>query len=105
MTTMAPVSETFTITEEILVRATLEKTFASLIAQMGRLNETPDGKPLPMVLEPQSGRPLVSRPWRRQRALVGLRAEHQAARAARDLGTAVHVHGRDLQPVVPVDRS
>jgi len=55
MTTMAPVSETFTITEEILVRATLERTFASLIAQMGRLNETPDGKPLPMMLEPRPG--------------------------------------------------
>ena len=55
MTTMAPVNETFTITEEILVRATLEKTFASLIAQMGRLNEAPDGKPLPMVLEPHPG--------------------------------------------------
>ena len=55
MTTTAQVSETFTITEEILVRATLEKTFASLIAQMGRFNETPDGKPLPMVLEPHPG--------------------------------------------------
>jgi hypothetical protein len=55
MTTVAPVSEPFTITEEILVRAPLEKTFASLIAQMGRLNETPDGKPLPMVLEPHPG--------------------------------------------------
>ncbi len=55
MTTVAPVSETFTITEEILVRATLDKTFASLLAQMGRLNETPDGKPLPMLLEPRPG--------------------------------------------------
>jgi uncharacterized protein YndB with AHSA1/START domain len=55
MTTVAPVSETFTITEEILVGATLENTFASLIAQMGRLNETPDGKPLPMMLEPRPG--------------------------------------------------
>jgi hypothetical protein len=54
-TTMAPVSETFTITEEIMVRASLDRTFASLIAQMGRLNETPDGKPLPMVLEPRPG--------------------------------------------------
>ena len=43
MTTTAPVSETqtFTITEEIAVRATLEQTFQSLIAQIGRLNETP----------------------------------------------------------------
>jgi hypothetical protein len=55
MTTMTPVSETFTITEEILVRATLEKTFASLIAQMGRLNETLDGKPLPMMIEAWPG--------------------------------------------------
>ena len=54
MTTMT-VTDAFTITEEILVRASLEKTFASLIAQMGRLNETPDGKPLPMVLETRPG--------------------------------------------------
>jgi uncharacterized protein YndB with AHSA1/START domain len=55
MTTTTPVTEPFTITENILVRAPLEKTFASLIAQMGRLNETPEGKPLPMVLEPRPG--------------------------------------------------
>ena len=54
MTTMA-VSDAFTIKEEILVRASLDKTFASLIAQMGRLNETHDGKPLPMMLEPRPG--------------------------------------------------
>lgn len=57
MTTTAPASEsqTFTITEDIAVRASLEQTFASLVAQMGRLNESPDGKPLPMVLELQPG--------------------------------------------------
>jgi uncharacterized protein YndB with AHSA1/START domain len=38
-----------------MVRATLEKTFASLVAQLGRLNESPDGKPMPMVLEPRPG--------------------------------------------------
>jgi hypothetical protein len=54
-TTMTSVSPTFTISEEIHVRATLEDTFASLLAQMGRLNETPDGKPLPMLLEPRPG--------------------------------------------------
>jgi uncharacterized protein YndB with AHSA1/START domain len=56
-TTTAPISEmqTFTITEEILVRASLEKTFASLITQLGRQNETPDGKPLPMILETHPG--------------------------------------------------
>ena len=46
---------TLTITEEILVRASMETTFDSLIAQLGRLNETPDGKPLAMVLEARPG--------------------------------------------------
>jgi hypothetical protein len=57
MTTTAPVSEnqTFTITEEVRVRATLEQTFQSLMAHMGRLNETPEGMPLPMVLEAYPG--------------------------------------------------
>ena len=54
-TTMTAVSPTFTITEEILVRATLDSTFASLIAEMGPRNLTPDGKPLPMVLEARPG--------------------------------------------------
>ena len=57
MTTAAPVHEnqTFAITEDITVRASLEQTFASLVAQMGRLNEAPDGTPLPMILEPRPG--------------------------------------------------
>jgi hypothetical protein len=56
-TTTAPASEiqTFTITEEIVVQASLEQTFQSLVAQMGRLNETPEGTPLPMVLEARPG--------------------------------------------------
>lgn len=55
MTTTLSGSEhaSFAITEEIQVGASLEATFASLLAQMGRLNETPDGKPLPMVIEPR----------------------------------------------------
>jgi uncharacterized protein YndB with AHSA1/START domain len=57
MTMTAPVSEgqTFTIAEEITVRASLEQTFQSLVAQMGRLNETPEGAPLPMILEARPG--------------------------------------------------
>lgn len=46
---------TFTITEDMHVQASLEATFASLITQLGRQNETPDGKPLPMILEPKPG--------------------------------------------------
>jgi uncharacterized protein YndB with AHSA1/START domain len=55
MTTVATVNETFTIKEEIQVRASLEKTFASLLTQMGTENQTPDGRPLPMVIEPRPG--------------------------------------------------
>ena len=55
MTTMAAVNETFTIREEIRVRASLEKTFESLLAEMGGRNQAPDGKPLPMVIEPRPG--------------------------------------------------
>lgn len=46
---------TFTIAEDIHVQASLESTFASLITQLGRQNETPDGKPLPMIIEPKPG--------------------------------------------------
>src|SRR5215510_13812536 len=57
MTTTANLTDqsTFTITEEIHVRASLEATFASLLAQLGPMNETPEGKPLAMVLEPRPG--------------------------------------------------
>ena len=57
MTTMASALEnqTFTVREEIQVRASLQRTFDSLLANIGRLNETPDGKPLPMVIEPHPG--------------------------------------------------
>ena len=48
-------NQTFTIKEEIHVRASLERTFESLIAQMGRLNRGPDGSPMPMILEPRPG--------------------------------------------------
>ena len=55
MTTTISESQTFTITEEIAVRASLEQTFQSLVANLGRLNQTPEGAPLPMVLEPRPG--------------------------------------------------
>jgi uncharacterized protein YndB with AHSA1/START domain len=55
MTTVAAVNETFTIKEEIRVRASLEKTFASLLSEMGPRNQTPDGTPLPMIIEARVG--------------------------------------------------
>ena len=55
MTTATLAAGPFTISEEIFVRATLGNTFRSLLANMGRLNQTPDGKPLPMILEPVPG--------------------------------------------------
>ena len=55
MTTATLATEQFTIHEEIFVRASLDKTFRSLLANIGRLNQTPDGTPLPMVIEPTPG--------------------------------------------------
>jgi hypothetical protein len=57
MTTTAQPTEhqTFTISEEINVRASPEQTFDSLLVQMGRQNQAPDGSPLPMILEPHPG--------------------------------------------------
>jgi hypothetical protein len=57
MTTTAQPTEnqTLIVTEEIRVRASLEQTFASLLVQMGRQNQAPDGSPLPMTIEPRPG--------------------------------------------------
>jgi uncharacterized protein YndB with AHSA1/START domain len=46
---------TLEVIQEIHVRASLEATFAALLTQMGRQNETPDGKPFPMTIEPWPG--------------------------------------------------
>jgi hypothetical protein len=54
-TASATESQTFTVSEEINVRAAMDRTFDSLIAHLGRLNQTPDGLPLPMVLEAHPG--------------------------------------------------
>jgi uncharacterized protein YndB with AHSA1/START domain len=43
------------IAEEFHVRASLEATFDALLQQMGPGNETPEGMPLPMVLEARPG--------------------------------------------------
>jgi hypothetical protein len=46
---------TLSITEEIHVRASIEKTFESLLAQLGPLNEVPERGPMPMKLEAWPG--------------------------------------------------
>ena len=46
---------TLNITQEFQVRASLEATFDALLVQMGPANETPEGMPLPMVLEAMPG--------------------------------------------------
>ncbi len=48
-------SPVFTLHKEIDVDAPIERTFASLLEQLGPRNETPDGTPLPMVLEARVG--------------------------------------------------
>jgi uncharacterized protein YndB with AHSA1/START domain len=53
----APTLENLTlnITHEIDVRAPLDATFEALLEQMGPANETPEGAPLPMKIEPWPG--------------------------------------------------
>jgi hypothetical protein len=46
---------TLNITHETHVRASLEATFDALLEQMGPANETPEGQPLPMTIEPRPG--------------------------------------------------
>jgi len=55
--TTAPTVENLTlnITQEIHVGASLEATFDALLEQMGPGNETPEGMPLPMTIEPRPG--------------------------------------------------
>lgn len=51
----APSVDTFTITEEILVHASREDTFDSIITGLGEANETPDGKTMAMKIEAYPG--------------------------------------------------
>jgi hypothetical protein len=46
---------TFSVTEEIHVHAPLDTTFAALLEQIGPENDTPEGKPMPMKIEPWPG--------------------------------------------------
>src|ERR1700675_3846542 len=46
---------TLNVTREIHVRASLEATFAALLEQLGPENDTPDGKAMPMKIEPWPG--------------------------------------------------
>lgn len=57
MTLTAPSIDnlTLSLSQEIHVRSSLNATFAALLEQMGPWNETPDGKPLPMKIEPWPG--------------------------------------------------
>ena len=57
MVTTAPTVENLTlnITQEMRVEASLEATFDALLEQMGPGNETPEGMPLPMTIEPRPG--------------------------------------------------
>ena len=55
--TTAPTLENLilNLSHEITVRASLDATFNALLEQMGPANETPDGNPLPLILEAWPG--------------------------------------------------
>jgi hypothetical protein len=56
-TASAPILDdlTLSVTQEVRVKAPIEVTFAALLDQLGPFNETPDGKPMHMKLEPWPG--------------------------------------------------
>jgi uncharacterized protein YndB with AHSA1/START domain len=57
MIATAPTIEdlTLNLTQEIHVQASLEATFTALLDQVGPHNETHEGKPMPLKLEPRPG--------------------------------------------------
>jgi hypothetical protein len=57
MLTTAPTIENLTlnIVQEIHIRSSLTAAFAAILEQIGPSNETPDGKPLAMKIEPWPG--------------------------------------------------
>jgi len=54
-TAMGIESLTLIVTQEIHVKAPLEATFAALLEQIGPGNDTPEGTPMPMKIEPWPG--------------------------------------------------
>jgi hypothetical protein len=46
---------TLNVTHDVHIRASLEASFDTLLEQMGPANETPEGQPLPMIIEPRPG--------------------------------------------------
>jgi hypothetical protein len=46
---------TLNVVQEIHVRATPDATFAALLEEIGPYNEGPEGKPMPMQIEPWPG--------------------------------------------------
>ena len=55
MTVSSIDSLTLNVSQEVHVRASLEATFDALLEQIGPGNETPDGKPLSMMIEAWPG--------------------------------------------------
>ncbi len=94
---------TLSITQEIHVRASLQVTFDSLLEYLGPLNETPDGKPMSLKLEPWPGGR-----WYRD---LGDENGHlwghvQAIKRPTLLGVlraAVHVVSRQLERAIPAE--
>jgi hypothetical protein len=57
VTATAPTLDNLTlnVSQEIQVRAPLDATFEALLEEIGPGNETPEGAPLPMTIEPRPG--------------------------------------------------
>ena len=82
---------TLNIHQEIRVRASLEKTFAALIEQLGPSNEHPDGTPMPLTLEAWPGGRWFRDLGDNNGRFLGARPGDQASGAVGTCRAPVHV--------------
>src|SRR5712692_10359324 len=55
MTAMTLDSLTLNITQDIQIKASVDATFDAILAELGPANLTPEGQPMPMLLEAKPG--------------------------------------------------
>ena len=91
---------TLTVKEEIHVRASIAKTFETLLEQLGPMNEVPEVGPMPMKTGSVARWPLVPRPRRRERPLLGPRAGDQTTDAVGAGWSALYVLSRLFQSAI-----
>ena len=93
---------TFEIVKEETIAASMEIVFETILEELGPYNETPDGTSLAMKIEAWPGGRWY-RDLENDAAFLGPRAGDQAADAAGNMRSALHVVSGRLECAIPVD--